>query len=155
VRHWMRCFARLDRRRLLAGLLPGLLAVAGCTSDDPARAAAERFVDQYYVEIDLPGAREEAVGLARAKVEHELALIEGQPPPEDALRPRIHYRFLEQQDPGSRDRRGFLYELTISFDGGQQLQRRALVTVREDEGAWRAVNFQELDLEGRADEERG
>lgn len=126
-------------------LLLALLALApGCTSDDPARAAAERFVDQYYVEIDLPGAREESVGLARAKVERELSLIQGQPPPEDALRPRIHYRFLEQQD-SDRDRRGFLYELTISFDGGEQLQRRALVTVREEDGAWRAVNFQELD----------
>ena len=86
----------------------------------------------------------ESVGLARAKVERELKLIQGQQPAEDALRPRIHYRFLEQQDSG-RDRRGFLYELTISFDGGEQLQRRALVTVREEDGAWHAVNFLELD----------
>jgi hypothetical protein len=128
-----------------AGLLAALLALApGCTSDDPARAAAERFVDQYYVEIDLPGALAESVGLAHAKVQRELELIKDQPPPEDALRPRIHYRFLEQQS-SERDRRGFLYELTISFDGGTQLQRRALVTVREEEGGWQAVNFQELD----------
>jgi hypothetical protein len=126
-------------------LLVLLLALApSCTSDDPARAAAERFVDQYYVEIDLPGARDEAVGLARSKVEREIKLIQGQPPPEEALRPRIHYRFLEQQE-SERDRRGFLYELTISFDGGEQLQRRALVTVREEESGWHAVNFQELD----------
>lgn len=125
-------------------VLACLVLAAGCTSDDPARAAAERFVDQYYVEIDLPGAREESVGLARAKVERELKLLEGVAPAEDALRPRIHYRFLEQQDPG-RDRRGFVYELTISFDGGEQVQRRTLVTVREEEGAWHAVNFQELD----------
>ena len=143
---WMRSFARPDRhRRPATALLAVLLWLAsGCTSDDPARAAAERFVDQYYVEIDLPGALAESVGLAHAKVQRELELIKDQPPPEDALRPRIHYRFLEQQI-SERDRRGFLYELTISFDGGEQLQRRALVTVREDEGTWRAVNFQELD----------
>lgn len=144
--HSKRCFARPEHRRWSAGaVLLALLAVApSCTSDDPARAAAERFVDQYYVEIDLPGALDESVGLARAKVERELGLIQGQQPAEDALRPRIHYRFLEQQDSG-RDRRGFLYELTISFDGGEQLQRRALVTVREEDGAWHAVNFLELD----------
>ncbi len=145
VPSWMRCFARPERRFLPALLLPALLALtSGCQSDDPARAAAERFVDQYYVEIDLPGALDESVGLAHAKVQRELELIKDQPPPEDALRPRIHYRFLEQQGSG-RDRRGFLYELTISFDGGEQLQRRALVTVREEAGGWQAVNFQELD----------
>jgi len=121
-----------------------LAVVSGCTSDDPARAAAERFVDRYYVEIDLTGARDEAAGLARAKVEREMKLLEGITPPEDSARPRIHYRFLEQQEPG-RDRRGFVYELTISFERGDHVQRRALVTVGQEDGAWRAVNFQELD----------
>jgi len=121
-----------------------LLVLAACTSDDPARAAAERFVDEYYVEIDLPAARQHAVGLARAKVEREIELLQGVTPAEATVRPRIHYRFLEHQDSG-RDRRGFLYELTISFDGGEQVMRRALVTVREEQGAWLAANFQELD----------
>jgi len=138
-----RCSAGPERRAVVAAL--ALLAVvSGCTSDDPARAAAERFVDRYYVEIDLTGARDEAAGLARAKVEREMKLLEGITPPEDSARPRVHYRFLEQQEPG-RDRRGFVYELTISFERGDQLQRRALVTVGQDDGAWRAVNFQELD----------
>jgi hypothetical protein len=117
---------------------------AGCSSEDPARAAAERFVDHYYVEIDLPKAREQAVGLAREKVERSMKLLEGVAPPEEGVRPRVHYRFLEQQD-SARDRRGFLYELTITFDGGEQSQRRALVTVREDEGVWHAANFQEFE----------
>lgn len=143
VPSWKRCFASPERRTALAATLV-LLAVVGCTSDDPARAAAERFVDQYYVEIDLAGAHEEASGLARAKVEREMKLLEGVQPAEDSSRPRVHYRFVEQQEPG-RDRRGFIYELTISFDGGDQIQRRALVTVGEQDGAWHAVNFQEMD----------
>ena len=140
---WKRSFASRDAHAVVAALAL-LAAVAGCTSDDPARAAAERFVDQYYVEIDLPGAHEEAVGLARAKVEREMKLLEGVQPADETSRPRVHYRFVEQQEPG-RDRRGFVYELTISFDGGDQVQRHALVTVGEADGAWHAVNFQELD----------
>jgi hypothetical protein len=151
----VRCAARATTRRradrarsgaaaVSLALVALLVLAAACTSDDPARAAAERFVDRYYVEIDLPRALDESTGLARAKVEKEISLLVGVAPPEEAMRPRIHYRFVEQQDPG-RDRRGFVYELTISFDGGEQLQRRALVTVREDEGTWRAVNFQEID----------
>jgi hypothetical protein len=139
----MRCSARPDRTRA-AALVATLLVAGACTSDDPARAAAERFVDAYYVEIDLREAREEAAGLARAKVERNMKLIEGMAPPEDIARPRVHYRFLEQQD-SSRGRRGFLYELTISFDGGDQVQRRTVVTVGEEGGAWHAVNFQEVD----------
>jgi hypothetical protein len=148
---WTRCSVRAERRlralravRALAALLLIALAPA-CKSSDPARAAAERFVDQYYVEIDLPAAREEASGLARDKVEREMKLLEGVTPAEAAVRPSINYRFLEQQDAEGRDRRGFLYELTITFNGGDQVLRRALVTVREDQGAWHAVNFQEID----------
>lgn len=140
---WKRCFASPERRTCVAAVAL-LAAASGCTSDDPARAAAERFVDRYYVEIDLPRARDEAGGLARAKVEREMRLLEGITPPEESARPRVHYRFVEQQEPG-RDRRGFVYELTISFQGSDQVQRRALVTVGQEEGAWRAVNFQEMD----------
>ncbi|MEW6268875.1 MAG: hypothetical protein AB1689_06205 [Thermodesulfobacteriota bacterium] len=161
MRLWKRCSARAEpaaralaakaaiARRLARGAGVAAAAAvalwaAGCTSDDPARAAAERFVDHYYVEIDLPKAREQAVGLAREKVERSMKLLEGMEPAEEAVRPRVHYRFLEQQD-SSRDRRGFLYELTITFDGGEQAQRRALVTVREDGGVWHAANFQEFE----------
>lgn len=140
----MRRSASRDRRAVVAVAVLLALVVTGCSSDDPARAAAERFVDHYYVEIDLTGAREEASGLARAKVEREMKLLEGVTPPEESSRPRVHYRFLEQEEPG-RDRRGFIYELTISFDGGDQVQRRTLVTVGREEGGWRAVNFQEID----------
>jgi hypothetical protein len=144
----MRSFAGLDVGMRLARLMPLLAVLAlvpGCTSDDPARAAAERFVDQYYVEINLPRAHEEAVGLARDKVEREMKLLEGISPAEAAARPSVHYRFLESQADEGGDRRGFLYELTITFGGGDQVQRRALVTVRQDDGSWHAANFQEID----------
>jgi hypothetical protein len=123
----------------------GIAIAAACSHDDPGRAAAERFVDAYYVEIDLPRARDEAVGLARAKVEDQIRLLAGEPAIEASARPSVHYRFLEQQKKGAeRDRRGFLFEITISL-GGDALTRRALITVRDEGGAWRAANFQEID----------
>jgi len=119
--------------------------VAACSSSDPARSAAERFVDAYYVEINLPRARDESVGLARAKVEDQIRLLGEQPVAEASSRPSVHYTFLEQQaGDAERDRRGFLFELMISL-GGDALTRRALVTVRNDGDGWRAANFQEID----------
>ena len=119
-----------------------LLAPLGCRDRDPARAAAERFLDLHYVEIDLPRAREEATGLARAKVEEEIRLTSGQEPPE--AKPSVHYRFIEAQEDQGDERRGFVYEATISFDGSQ-FTRRVLLTVRHEEGVWRVTNFQESD----------
>jgi hypothetical protein len=129
---------------LLGYLLVALLAGA-CSTGDPARTAAERFVDAYYVEIDLPRARDAAVGLARAKVDDEMQLLSGQEGVDAASRPSVHYRFLEGQPAAAeRDHRGFLFELTISM-GPDSSTRKTLVTVRQDGGQWRAANFQEMD----------
>jgi hypothetical protein len=151
VRRSTRCFARREAWRAARDsghaaivLLVVSATTAGCASDDPARAAAERFVDRYYVEIDLPAARAEAVGLAREKVDKQIKLLTGVSAPESGSRPTVHYRFLEQQADADRDRRGFLYELTITFEG-DQATRKALVTVRQEDGSWHAANFQEID----------
>jgi hypothetical protein len=121
-----------------------LLGAGGCQSSDPARAGAERFMDRYYVEIDLPAAREETVGIAREKIEHEMELLEGIDAPESGAKPTVHYRFLAGHEGSSAHRQGFVYELTILV-AGQELTRRALVTVQEEAGSWRAANFEELD----------
>jgi hypothetical protein len=117
---------------------------AACSESDPSRIAADRFVDAYYVEIDLTRAKEEAVGLARAKVERAMQLLEGVDRPETDSKPTVYYRVVEERRSES-DRPGFVYELTISFGGGQTVTRRALVIVREEGGPWRAANFEELD----------
>ncbi|MDG2307403.1 MAG: hypothetical protein P8R42_22680 [Candidatus Binatia bacterium] len=121
------------------------LASLGCTSNDPARAGAERFIDRYYVEIDLPAAREHAVDFAVVKLEREMELLEGIEAPESAGKPQVNYSFLEERVGSDADHRGFLYELTITFGGGGQVIRRALVSVQNDGGTWRVANFQELD----------
>ena len=57
----------LDLMRVPAGWRIGIVAVAlaggllpGCEPQDPAEAAAGRFVDRYYVELDLTAARPHA-----------------------------------------------------------------------------------------------
>lgn len=146
-----RCGRRLGAPWLRIGAVALLVALAcavglaGCRASDPARASADRFVDSYYVEIDLPRARANAVGLARAKVEREIELLRGVARPEPEARPTIYYRFLEEKRDLQEGQRGFLYRLTIAFKGGDTVTRRALVVVRKDGGVWRAVNFRELD----------
>ena len=139
--------AELARRPGAVAALCAIFAAsaAACSHGDPARGGAERFVDAYYVEIDLPRARNEAVGLARAKVDDELKLLTGQEAPESGIRPTVHYRLVDSQGEAANDRRGFVFELSIHTDSGDELTRRVLVTMREEAGAWHAANFQEID----------
>ncbi|MEI8360384.1 MAG: hypothetical protein WCH13_18105 [Deltaproteobacteria bacterium] len=131
--------------RILLSLASVLLVAQGCSRGDPVRSGAEHFVDAYYVEVNLPRARDEAVGLARSKIEDQIKLLAGQGPPDSGARPTIHYKLLQSQDEAQHDRRGFLFELSIHLDGGETLARRSLVTMREEGGAWRVANFQEID----------
>lgn len=136
--------ARLRLGLVSAGLLLGLW-LGGCEPTDPARAGAEGFIDRYYVEIDLPAARAHASGLATVKLDREMELLEGVDAPEAGGKPQVNYRFLEERDGSDTATRGFLYELTIRFDGGGTVVRRSLVTVQQDGDAWRVSNFQEID----------
>jgi len=123
-----------------------LALLVACSSSNPARQGAEDFVDRYYVGVDPAAAREYAVGFARGKLDRELRLLEEVEMAEMSARPIVHYRLLEER-PGSDERhRGFLFELTIRFAEGGSIERKALVTVREEgDGRWKTANFQELD----------
>jgi hypothetical protein len=137
-------FRRSGSTATLRAIGAAALVFVSCTQSDPARAAAERFVDKYYVEIDLPAARDQAMGVGRAKIEKEMRLLEGVAAPESDAKPSVYYRFLAHKEGSTADRQGFLFELTISL-AGTQITRRALVTMRREGEAWRAANFEELD----------
>lgn len=126
-------------------LLGASLLASACEPSDPARAGAERFIDRYYVEINLPEAKKHATGFATAKLDREMELLEGIDAPESSGKPHVNYRFLEERAGSDAEHRGFLYELTITFGGGAEVVRRALVTVRGSNQDWRVANFQELD----------
>lgn len=122
------------------------VALLGCEPSDPARAGAESFIDRYYVEINLPAAREHAVGYAVAKLDREMELLQGIGAAESSGKPHVNYRFLREREGSDAGHRGFLYELTILFEGGGEFVRRTLVSVQEDgSGGWRVANFQEID----------
>ena len=127
---------------MLAGML--LVAAAACRPDaTTARGAAESFLDAHYVAIDLPAAMPFTRGVARAKVEREMALVAGVPADETTRKPRVWYRLLEEHPDGAAAVR-FLYEGTVSPEDAERFQRRWLVTVRRDAEGWHVTNFEEL-----------
>jgi len=130
--------------RVLALVLVVLLA-PGCHPDvSTPRGTAEHFLDLHYVAIDLPAALEVTRGVARGKVEQELALTRGQQIDDTTRKPSVHYKLLEEH-PAGDEAMNYVYLGTITVDGADRFERRWMVTVRREDDAWRVTNYQEFE----------
>lgn len=132
--------------RLVAGLLVLAVLTAGGCRPDPStpRGTAERFLDAHYVAIDLREAIAFTSGIARQKVEQEVALVSGVEIDENTRKPIVHYRLLEEHPDGEHSV-NFLYRGSIAVDGADSFERRWMVTVRREDAGWRVTNYQEFD----------
>lgn len=116
----------------------------GCASDSTtARGAVERFLDAHYVRIDVRGALPLTHGVARAKVEQEIALTQGLAIDDSTRPPSIHYQLIDET-PGDAGGVRFLYEATIAPPGADTFTRRWLVLARQVDGVWMVSNYEEL-----------
>lgn len=134
---------RVKRRTGIACIL--LLAVAvGCTTrGDTARGAAERFLDEHYVRMDLVAALQHCTGLARHKVEEEIRLIGDQEIDAATQQPSVTYE-LEEERPQGDDRATFLYRGKVALSGGDSFAMRWMISVRREDNAWKVSNFKEM-----------
>jgi hypothetical protein len=126
-----------------------LLAVAalvGCHgAGDSPRAAAERFLDAHYVNIDLEAAKQYSVGVARFKVEEEQRLVGDQQIDASTRRPHVSYRMAEQRDE-TGEGVALVYDATLRFDDGETTALHWLITTRRDtDGTWKVSNYQEYE----------
>ena len=131
-------------RRIALGVL--LMMLAACHgSAGSARSAAEGFLDEHYVHINLEAAKQYCVGVARFKVEEEQRLVGDQQIDASTRRPRVTYSMAEQKDEAA-DSVTFVYEAKVHFDDGGDTALRWLVTTRrEADGTWKVSNYQEFE----------
>lgn len=121
-----------------------LLLVGGCSADaDTARGVGDAFVDAHYVRINLQASKELCSGVAREKVEREIALTSEIEIQRDTQRPRIYYGIHEEHDLGDSVR--LIYELSIRAPGLDPYEKFAIVTVRATDGIWTVTNYIEMD----------
>ncbi len=123
-----------------------LLALPACRGGNSApRAAAEGFLDEHYVHINLEAAKQYCVGVARAKVEDEQRLVGDQQIDASTRRPRVSYALAEQRDE-AEDQVALIYKATVRFDDGGTTDLRWLITARRDaDGSWKVSNYQEFE----------
>jgi hypothetical protein len=124
------------------GLVVVALLVSACSRDlGSAQGVAEEFLDQHYVNIDLPKAKEYTAGLAQQKITDEIRLTAGQTIDASTRKPKVNYRLLEKKQ--GELRCSFLYEGTIRTDDAAEFTRQWLIAVRKEGNLWRVSNFSE------------
>jgi len=133
------------RRASARALLLGLAVLAACHGGTSSpRKAAEGFLDEHYVRIDLEAAKQYTTGVAKYKVEEEQRLVGDQQIDASTRRPHVSYKLAEQRDE-AEDTVAFVYDATVRFDDGESTALRWLVTARrEPDGAWKVSNYQEF-----------
>jgi len=129
---------------VLSILLTCALAIDGCSHDvGTAQGVAEEFLDQHYVNIDIPKAKQYAVGLALQKLDEESRLTAGQAIDASTQKPKVSYQLIEKRE--AENRASFLYQGTIRSDDGTSFTRKWLIAARKDGNQWRVSNFSESD----------
>ncbi len=117
-----------------------VLTSSACQSADARQAAAERFIDELYIKIDQPAARRLAIGLAASKIDEEIRLKGGQAIDEATRQPSVHYTFV-QAGPAQDGAASLVYDLHVAPDGADAFTRRLVLTLRQENGAWKVANY--------------
>ena len=128
----------------LAKLFLLLLITIACGRDlNTAQGVAEEFVDQHYVNFDLPKAKNYVISVALAKINEEIRLTAGQRIDASTQKPRVNYSLIEKKEGDKRST--YLYEGRIQSDDGTAFTRKWLITARKVNNTWRVSNFIESD----------
>ncbi len=133
----------MTARTVLASSLLAVALVACRADEKSARGAAERFVDQHYVEINLEAAKSFCVGVALHKVEEEQRLTQGQVIDESTRKPRVGYRLVQKDEDG--DHTTFVFEGIIRVEDAGKFTRKWIVSTRRDGDRWKVSNYEESD----------
>jgi hypothetical protein len=114
------------------------LVATGCHPANSARGVVDRFIDQYYVAIDLKAAEPFCTGLHR-----EMTLIGNQKIDANTRKPVVHYKLTAERD--ATDHIEFLFRATIDVPEGGTFNRNWLITARKDADTWKVSNFDDYE----------
>jgi hypothetical protein len=119
------------------------IVAAGCHPANSARGVADRFIDQYYVAIDVKAAEPLCTGLALDKLHKEIETLAGQKIDASTRKPSVHYKLTAERD--APDHVQFVFRLTIDVPDGGTFNRNLLIAARKEAGTWKVSNFDDYE----------
>jgi len=138
-----RTFSAHRDRRLLAWLVAAAALLSSCGRASDAEATASRFIDHYYVKVDLGRAKEFTGGLATKKIDQEQVLVQGIGSDVGNRRRDVTYRLVEKRN--EAERLVLVYDIDIRGQGVPSLRKRSLISMEKIGGVWRVMNFHDFD----------
>jgi hypothetical protein len=119
-----------------------IFTVANCakTSNDKSREVAERFMDLYYVRMNMAEAVKLCSGEARTKLEGQLRAIKGVAPDQPAGEPRVTFNLSASTKPSPT---GATYTYKVTAHTSDVGNVAATLTVTEEGGRWTVTSFNE------------
>lgn len=134
---------RSRRGFLLSLIVPFTLSAQACSSESPAQKVADRFIEAYYVQLDVKEAVQFTEGLAKEKLEQQLKLMVGDGGPEPASgRPRVTYALTEKQHP-TADSAIYVYSINTHMEDIGK--RTVFVKLRREGNQWIITQYTEDD----------
>ncbi len=133
------------RRFLLSLIVP--FTLGACADPSQSEKVAKAFIDAYYVRIDLHSAKELSQGLAKEKIDGQLALTQGQAPDQGANIPKVDAHLVSSGEASAN-------EASYIFEVKPQVQdvgaRKVFVKLRQENGQWKISQFTEETTQGQS-----
>ena len=128
-----------SRRSFILGLVVPL-TLSACAKGPEYEQVARKFMDKYYIEMSLAGAKEYTTGLAKEKLENQIKLLDGQNPGPGTDIPRVQVKLQSNEAPGP-DEASLIYEVTPhAEDVGK---RKVYLKLRKEGGDWKVTQWSE------------
>jgi hypothetical protein len=120
------------------------LGFMACGYENSAEGVAEEFLYRYFIELNQKGAMELSTGLAKDKLQEEIALVQGiRSNPELDLsqaKPFIDYKLVNSQMRSDKSV-ALIYDVSIKSKGGEKYKRQVVLNMVELAGKWKVKNF--------------
>ena len=133
----------LSRSLLILTACSFLLALiaAGCAPKNSPRGVVDRFIDAYYVQIDLKNAEQFTAGLALDKIRKEEQLTAGQTIDSSTRKPVVHYRLKNERI--ESEHATYLFLARIDVPDGGSFDRNWMISARKEGPDWKVSSFSE------------
>ena len=124
------------RRFFISLVLP--FTMSACAKQPASEQVAKKFMEAYYVRIDLKGADQLSMGLAKEKLDHQIQLLDGQGLGKSADIPNVDINLVSTPS-NTPDETTFIYQVIPHVaDVGK---RSVFVKLRKEDGQWKVSQF--------------
>lgn len=134
---------RSRRGFLLSLIVPLTLAQTACQTPSVSQKAADKFMDTYYVQLNVPETLPLTADLAKEKIHGQIQLLQGAGGPDPAQdKPQISYKLIKQD---AEDANTATYFYEVRADVEDLGKRMVFVKLRNMGGEWFVTQFTEND----------